>query len=271
MPPALLDLVPRGLTAEVACGDDVHVLGWDPTSGLRSLGHEPTDEDVLGAFEGRRPACVQLARTWDDYKLEPLLIAALLGGRVGLLRRQTVPTVGPPVADRRAGLFGLLEPFLGFPDGLRRALAAEAVLAYGRTDLLRRGRPDDTSELAATVRQLLATASEEAFGRPVDTHLVRITPADVPTALFVRGLGEPLAFAGQLSVSWAALAVLGLAAGTPRGALVVDVEAGDEPGRMRGAGFTFERRDRDLTPVSVGWATEDLQRRVGVELAVLPR
>ena len=91
-----LDLVPDGLTGDVRCGGAGHAVAWTG-SGLAATGHDPTEEDILDALGGHRPPCVQLATTWEEYKLEPLLIGALLTGRGDLLSRQSHATVGPPV------------------------------------------------------------------------------------------------------------------------------------------------------------------------------
>src|SRR5688500_18261739 len=166
---SVLDLAPAGLTGSVRCGDADHAVAWTG-SGLHAVGHDPTEEDILDALGGHRPTCVQLATTWEEYKLEPLLIGALLTGRVGLLSRQSHATVGPPVSGP-VGSFAiarLVQPFLDFPPALRRVLAADAALAYSRTDLIRRGMPDDTSELRTSLRRLLTEAAEDAFDRPVE-------------------------------------------------------------------------------------------------------
>ena len=239
---SVLDLAPAGLTGSVRCGEVEHALTWTGT-GLHAVGHDPTEEDILDALGGRRPTCVQLATTWEEYKLEPLLIGALLTGRVGLLARQSHATVGPPVLAP-VGSFAiarLVQPFLDFPPGLRRLLAADAALAYSRTELIRRGMPDDTSELRTCLRRLVAEAAQEAFDRPVEVRLTLTNDGPAP-ALFVRERGAPLVLAGQLPVSWAALAALGLAARP--GLLVTGVSF--EGDAVRSTGYAFGPRDADL-------------------------
>jgi hypothetical protein len=65
------------MSAPVACNGNVHAVAWGP-HGLVASAHDTTDEDVLLALGGVRPPCVALRVLWDDYKLEPLLVAALL-------------------------------------------------------------------------------------------------------------------------------------------------------------------------------------------------
>ena len=256
----VLDLVPGGLSGAVRCGGMEHHVEWTP-SGLVASGHDPSEEDILRALGGERPPCVQLTTTWEQYKLEPLFIGALLTGRSGLLSRQTQATVGPRVTGP-PGTFAvarLLEPFLALPTGLRRVLAADAAVTYSGTDLLHRGMPDDTSELRTALRRLLSEAAEAAFERPVEVRLLKVTNDGTPPAVFVRERGTPLVLAGQLPVSWAALAVLGLA-GRP-GLLVVDVTRVDG-GSLGAAGYTFGWRDADLTPTTVAWAEADVRAQV---------
>ena len=260
---SVLDLVPSGLTGAVRRGEVDHALTWTET-GLHAVGHDPTEEDILDALGGRRPTCVQLATTWEEYKLEPLLIGALLTGRVGLLARQSHATVGPPVSGPLGSfaLARLVQPFLEFPPGLRRVLGADAALAYSRTELVRRGMSDDTSELRTCLRGLVTEAAQEAFDRPVDVRLT-VTNDGPPPALFVRERGSPLVLAGQLPVSWAALAALGLAA---RPGLVV-TEVAFEGDTVRSSGYTFGRRDADLSAASVSVPIERVRQRVRSRLA----
>ena len=250
---SVLDLAPVGLVGSVRCGDAEHGLAWTG-SGLHAVGHDPTEEDILDALGGRRPRCVQLATTWEEYKLEPLLIGALLTGRVGLLSRQSHATVGPPVAGPLGSfaLARLVQPFLDFPPGLRRVLAADAALAYSRTELVRRGVPDDTTELRTSLRRLVTAAAEDAFDRPVEVRLTVTSDGPRPANL-VRERGSPLVLAGQLPVSWAALAALGLAARP--GLLMTEVEL--DGAVVRSRGYAFGPRDADLV------ATHD-ERPLGI-------
>ena len=262
-----LDLVPSGgLTGLVRCGDVEHAVAWTG-SGLVAVGHDVTEEDILEALGGHRPTCVQLATTWEEYKLEPLLIGALLTGRSGLLRRQSHATVGPPVSGPPGayGVARLVQPFLDLPTGLQRVLAADAALAYSRTELVSRGMPDDTSELRTALRRLLREAAEVAFDRPFEVRLLKVTNDGAPAALFVREQGTPTALAGQLPVSWAALSALGLSA--RRGLLVVGVDVDEPVGVVRARGYTFDRRDGDLTATTALWPLADVRARVRSALA----
>ena len=261
---AVLDLVPVGLTGTVRCGGDEHAVAWTG-AGLVATGHDPTEEDILDALGGLRPPCVQLATTWSDYKLEPLLIGALLTGHAGLLARQSHATVGPPVTGRPGtyGVASLVQPFLDFPPALRRVLAADAAVAYSRTDLVRRGMPDDTSAIGTALRRLLTEAAAEAFDRPVEVRL-RVTNDGPRPALFVREQGPgALVLAGQLPVSWAALAALGLAARP--GLLVTDVTA--EGDGVRLGGYALGPRDADLSEASVERRLDDVRDDVRTALS----
>ena len=263
---AALDLVPDGVTGLVACGDTAHEVAWTG-SRLAATGHEPTEEDILDALGGHRPACVQLTTTWEAYKLEPLLIGALLTGHAGLLSRQSQSTVGPRVSGPPGsmGMARLLQPFLALPSGLRRVLAADAAGAYSRTELLTRGMSDDTSALRTALRRLVTDAAEEAFDRPVEVRQLRVTNDGPPPALFVRSIGPPVLLTGQLPVSWAALAALGLAARP--GMLVVGLDEFGAGGIVRASGYSFGWRDADLTPACVEDPADDLRANVRAAVA----
>ena len=263
---SLLDLVPRdGLMGPVRCGDADHLIAWTG-SGLSARGHDATEEDILGALGGQRPPCVQLATTWDEYKLEPLLLGALLTGRSDLLARQSQATVGPPVTGPPGDftLARLVRPFLELPSGLQRVLAADAAVSYSRTEHLTRGMPDDTTELRSAIRRLVTVAAEQAFDRAVDARLITVTNDGSPPVLFVRDRGSPLVLAGQLPVSWAALAMLGLS--SRPGVLTAGVEVDARHGAVRAHAYSFAWRDPDLSHVELRWSFDEVRDHVRATL-----
>ena len=266
---SLLELVPPEVCrAPVACNGEVHVLGWNgPGEGLRAIAHDPTDEDVLQALGGTRPPCVALAALWHDYRLEPLLLSAMLTGAPGLLQNQTFATVGPPISVRlrRRGIYGLVEPLVDLPAPMRRVLAAEAAIAYSATDLLRTGVPDNTSSVRWTVRGLLRAAARDAFAvDEVDASQVWVTDDRDAPVLFVRARhdgGRELVLAGKVPVRWAALVSLGVEVVHGR-RLVLDASLDPTCRRVRLAGYELGRRDPELSPFVVDVEADALAARI---------
>lgn len=187
--------------------------------------HDRRAEAALRSLGGTASACAGLFFTWHDYRIEPLLVGALLSGRPGMLACQTLPVFGPSIGrPSRPGLFGSLEPLLTLDEPFRLRLAASSAIAMARACVTARALADDGIAVTRVLRDCVASAL--AVVAPGLVFDVRLDAVDAPAGRVVTlaRTVDGIEVRGTLPVDWLALFALGVA--THGSALVTSVRPG---------------------------------------------
>lgn len=174
--------------------------------------HDLGAELALRALDGRPSECVRLLLAWRDYRLEPHLVAALIGGVPGMLERQSIPLFGPPVKNPgKHGVFTELEGLVRLRRDFRLKLATASALAMCRRDVLPMLSPDDRISLEQLVRHCLAACIQSLAPSAQVSIAVEVCGDSIGPLLFTRATDDGLVITGRLPLAWLAIFASGLA------------------------------------------------------------